>query len=131
MAPPITCTHALPPWVHPAAIGSPYGRPAGSACAAAAAFTNLATVVILILFIFAICHCCTRWAARRRRDGFTSQRVQEVLQKSQEILDRTGGNVTYSEYKLNIPDTDPVAFTDIRTLWKEGPLTMEGVSSAL
>jgi hypothetical protein len=89
------------------------------------------SVAIIVLLVVVVIYYFTRWLARGRRDGFTSRRAQEVYQSTRELFDRTGGAATYSEYKTTLSDADPVLYTDVRRLWKEGRLSPEEVAKVI
>jgi hypothetical protein len=69
---------------------------------------------------------------KRRREGFASQRAQEVFQASNELFGRTTGGATFSDYKTAVPGpVDAVQYSDIKGLWKRGSLTPDTVQAAL
>lgn len=92
------------------------GGCAGSG-SALAAVVAIAIVVIAVVVL----------ARRPRREGFTPQQAQAVHSTAQELFGARGGGLTYSEYKTSAAErgqtVDPVLFTDLRKLWKDGRLT--------
>lgn len=100
-------------------------------CAAPYKPVSATTVAVVVLLAVVIIYYFTRWLARGRRDGFASRRAQEVYQATRELFDRTGGAATYSEYKTSLQDADPVLYTDVRRLWKEGRLSPEEVAKVI
>jgi len=85
---------------------------------------------VLLLALVAVCYLAA-WLVRGRRDGFATRRAQEVYQTSRELFDRTSGAATYSEYKTTLSGADPVLYTDVRRLWKEGRLSPEEVGKVI
>lgn len=81
----------------------------------------LAVVVVAILVAAVIL------ARGPKREKFTSQQAQAVHSTAQELFGARGGDLTYSEYKTSAAErgqkVDPVLFTDLRKLWKDGRLT--------
>jgi hypothetical protein len=84
---------------------------------------------ILVIFFFA------RQLTGASLEGFAakpSQLAHEVYQSSRALFDKTKGAATYSEYKTTLErGADPVVYTDVRRLWKEGRLSPESVQSVL
>jgi hypothetical protein len=101
-------------------------RPPAASSASAMAVAAAAAVAAIIVVLIVIYYC-----SRKRREGFTSRRAQEVYQTSRDLFDRTGGGATYSEYKMAIRNADPVLYTDVRHLWKKKQLTPEEVAKIL
>jgi hypothetical protein len=90
------------------------------------------TVAVIVIIAIVVIYYLSQWLSHRPRDTFVSQKAQEVYRGSRELFDRTGGNATYSEYKTTAaPGTDAVAYSDIRSLWKQGTLTPEAVQRVL
>lgn len=81
----------------------------------------LAVVIVAALVAIAVL------ARGPRREKFTPQQAREVHSTAQELFGARGGGLTYSEYKTSAAEkgqaVDPVLFTDLRTLWKDGRLT--------
>ena len=90
-----------------------------------------ASIAAIVLLAVIVIYCGARWFAHGRRDGFVSRRAQEVYQTTRELFDRTGGAATYSEYKTTLSDVDPVLYTDVHRLWREGRLSPEEVAKVL
>lgn len=88
-------------------------------------------IIFITLFAIVVIYLFARQRTRRHRDKFASHRAQEIYQSSRDLFDRTSGMATYSEYKTALSDVDPVLYTDVRRLWKEGRLTPEGVNSVM
>lgn len=84
----------------------------------------LAAVVIIII---TIAFCCYRARARHHRDRFDAKRSQEIYNTTRELFDKTNGSATYSDYKTVVHDVDPVVYTDLRSLWKNGKLSADEV----
>lgn len=100
--------------------------PASSASAASAA-----GAIVIALLAAVIIYCIARPMFRKHRDGFSAHRAQEVYQSSRDLFDRTRGAATYSEYKLALDEADPVLYTDVRRLWKEGRLSPDEVAKVI
>lgn len=65
------------------------------------------------------------------REGFAGQKAHEVYSKARDLFDSTKGGATYSEYKTRVPGADPVVFSDVRNLWRDGRLSPDSVQRAL
>lgn len=90
--------------------------------------------IAILLLAVAIIYLFTGWLApaRRHREGFTSPRAQEVCRASRALFDQAAGTVTYTEYKAALGGgVDPVLYTDVRRLWREGRLTPEAVQDCI
>ncbi len=92
--------------------------------APAGACTVLAVVAVAVLVVIVL------FARGPRREKFTPQQAQAAQaahSTAQELFATHGGGLTYSEYKTNAAErgqsVDPVLFTDLRKLWKDGRLT--------
>ena len=66
-----------------------------------------------------------------RRDTFVSKRAQEVHDRAREVFSEGGGDARYSDYKKKVPGADPVQYTDVRRLFKEGKMSPYTVEAAL
>jgi len=88
-------------------------------------------IIFIVLFAIAVIYLFACQRTHRHRDKFSSHRAQEIYQSSRDLFDRTSGLATYSEYKTALSDVDPVLYTDVKRLWKEGRLTPEGVDSIM
>ena len=90
-------------------------------------------VVTLLACAAIYCIACRLSPRRRRhRDSFTSRRAHEVYQTSRTLFDQKGGDATYSEYKTTLGEgADPVLYTDVRRLWREGRLSPEEVEKVI
>jgi len=65
------------------------------------------------------------------REGFASKRAQEVHARAQEVFNEGGGDAKYSDYKKKVPGADPVQYSDVRQLFKEGKMTPYSVESVI
>lgn len=92
---------------------------------------SAASDIVIALLAAVIIYYIARRIFRHRRDGFSAHRAQEVYQSSRDLFDRTRGAATYSEYKLALDEADPVLYTDVRRLWKEGRLSPEEVAKVI
>ena len=81
----------------------------------------VATVVVLVA--------CVRAAADRER--FVSGRAREVFDRAQRAFEEGGGDARYSDYKKRVPGADPVQYSDVRRLFREGRLSPFSVESAM
>ena len=87
--------------------------------------------VVVVLAIILICY-LVRWLGGRQKDGFVTQRAQEVYSSARELFERTQGNASYSEFKTTVAGgVDPVVYTDVRRLWRSGTLSPEKVQAIL
>lgn len=103
-------------------------RASGPACPASVA---ILLVVVAVIYLFA-CWFAGRGWRRQQRDRFTSLRAQEVCQSTRALFDQTAGAATYLEYKTALGDiADPVLYTDVRRLWREGRLNPEEVEKCV
>lgn len=86
--------------------------------------------LVVVLAVVIICY-LARGLCARRREGFASQRAQEVYRTSASLFEKTRGGATYSDFKSSERAADPVLYTDVRNLWRDGRLTPETVESVL
>ena len=86
------------------------------------AVVALAALVVLIIVMAMRCG---------RRDRFVSRQAQEVYNASKQLFGQTQGGATYSEFKTSTKQADPVLYTDVRKLWREGGFTPENVQKVL
>lgn len=100
-------------------------------CTAPIKPVSATTVAIVVLLAVVIIYYLTLWLSSGRRDSFVSHEAQEVYNKSRELFERTEGNATYSEYKRELQNADPVLFTDVHRLWKEGRLSPKEVERVI
>lgn len=89
--------------------------------------TTVAIVVLIAVLVICYFAGCFR---RGRREGFVSQRAQEVYATTREVFGQKQ-DATYSEFKTHVPGADAVLYTDMRSLWKSGGLSPESVQQAL
>lgn len=66
-----------------------------------------------------------------RREKFVSARAQQVYAASTQAFEASGGLLSFSEYRLAVPDADAVLYTDARDLWRRHQLTPEWVEKLL
>jgi hypothetical protein len=91
-------------------------------CAIAFALAGLIAAILAYYFAARLSRC--------NKDKFSAQ-AKDVHTQSLELFRRAGPDVTYSEYKTNVPGADPVLYTDIRQLWRGGQLTLAAVQRAM
>lgn len=86
---------------------------------------QVAVVLVLLVLIVAV------GAAffRRGREGFVSDEAKAVYAGAREVFH--DGDANYTAYKNRVPEADPVQYSDVRKLWKEGQLTPEKVQGVL
>jgi hypothetical protein len=96
---------------------------------------NALCIAIVMLLTFAAIYCVACRLCRRRRrhrDNFASRRAHEVYQTTRVLFNQKGGDATYSEYKTTLGGgADPVLYTDVRRLWREGRLSPEEVEKVI
>jgi len=91
------------------------------------------TVAVAVLIAVVIIYYLANWLAPLcfgSKDSF-SARAKDVHDQSRELFERSGSEVSYSEYKTHIPGADPVLYTDVRRLWRGGQLSPESVEHVL
>jgi hypothetical protein len=89
---------------------------------------KVAVIILLVVILIYMVACV---GARVSKDKFVSPQAMAVYQKAGSLFKATGGRPTFSEYKIHVPEADPVQYTDLRELWKKGKFTPEGVQSSL
>ena len=90
----------------------------------------ITVAIVVVLAVVIICYLAS-WIGRRRKEGFVSQKAQEVYSNSKALFDTTRGDVSYSTFKTRVPGADPVTYTDVRKLWRGGNLTPEAVQGVI
>lgn len=65
------------------------------------------------------------------RERFASKRAQEIHDRAREVFSEGGDDAPYSDYKKKVPGADPVQYSDVRRLFKEGKMTPHTVESVL
>jgi hypothetical protein len=90
---------------------------------------RLCTAVVVLAVLALLIHYGCGGAPHR--EGFASQRAHTVYQTARDLFTRTKGAATYTEYKAADRAADPVVYTDVRRLWREGRLTPDAVEGAL
>lgn len=65
------------------------------------------------------------------REGFASKKAHEIHDKAREVFQEGGGDARYSDYKKKVPGADPVQYSDVRRLFKEGNMTPYTVESVI
>lgn len=65
------------------------------------------------------------------RERFASRRALEIHSRAQEVFTEGGGDATYSDYKKKVPGADPVQYSDVRRLYREGRMTPSAVETIL
>ena len=86
-------------------------------------------VLIAIVLIYYLC----RFVVSMRpghRDRFVSSQARVVAARAREVF-ADGGGSQYTKYRAGVPDADPVQYSDVRRLWREGRLTPENVQDVL
>lgn len=103
-----------------------------SACGPRPEPVSSVQVAIIVVIAMLIVYYLIEFLARRSgRDGFASKRAHEVHDRAHEVFAEGGGDAPYSNYKENVPDADPVQYSDVRRLFKEGNMTPDSVEGVL
>jgi len=92
-------------------------------------------VAALILIVIAIIYWVVMWVASLfkgdSKDNFGGPDPLRVLSVTKEVFDSTDGAANFSEYKTQLPEADPVLYTDAKRLWAESNLTIDEVKKVL
>ena len=98
-----------------------------------ARFSAITAAIIVILATILVYYlvCLGSSVVRKVREGFISPQAYEVCAQSRDMFAKSDGNTTYSEYKSTLAHADPVQYTEIKKLWKNGELTPANVQKAL
>jgi hypothetical protein len=73
----------------------------------------VALAVVLLVAAFA-------WG-RAPREGIVTPEARDLCDVGREVFGQ--GDATFSAFKLRAPQVDPVQFTDLRQLWRDGRLS--------
>ena len=65
------------------------------------------------------------------RESFASKRAHEIHDRAREVFKEGGDNAPYSDYKKKVPGADPVQYSDVRQLFKEGKMSPYSVESVM
>lgn len=84
---------------------------------------NLILAIILILIILSIRTC--------KGENFVSAKAKEIYKKTKDIFDNKADEVSYTKYKKQISEADPVMFSDTWNMYRSGKLTPENVQKLL
>jgi len=82
---------------------------------------------VLVAAILTYYLCCLE----KSRERFASKRAQEVYSRAREVFEEGGGDARYSDYKKRVPGADPVQYSDVRRLFKEGTMSPHTVESVM
>lgn len=85
----------------------------------------IALLVVGIAFIIYFAPCAGG------REGFASARAHEVHNRAREVFAEGGADASYSDYKKKVPGADPVQYSDVRRLYREGQLTPGAIETIL
>jgi len=91
--------------------------------------TQAAIIVVLIVLIVAFYLGAFR--GRFAKGRFVSKRAEEVHSRAQELFQKGGGSASYSDYRGAVPGADPVQYSDVHRLYREGRMTPEAVQGVL
>lgn len=99
----------------------------------AAQFSAITVAIVVVLAVILVYYLVSLGVAvvRRAREGFVTPQAYEVTAKSRELFEKSQGNASYSDYKTSIVGSDPVVYTDVKALWKDGKLTPSNVQEVL
>lgn len=89
--------------------------------------TNMLLVAVAVVLLLVLIYYITRACSSKKGERFVSERAREVYTTAKTVFDRTSGAATYTTYKTEVPQADPVLYTDTRRLWQENKLTPEAV----
>jgi len=65
------------------------------------------------------------------QERFASKRAQEIHDRAREVFAEGGDDAPYSDYKKKVPGADPVQYSDVRRLFKEGEMSPHTVESVM
>ncbi|MDA4133274.1 MAG: hypothetical protein OK454_09160 [Thaumarchaeota archaeon] len=87
---------------------------------------QLAGLIALVIVIVA-------YVVRQKciKDKFVSERAQQVFNDAKPLFEKTQGKPQYSAYKTQVLGADPVQYSDLKNLWKNGKFTPENVETSL
>lgn len=88
------------------------------------ALTKIVIIIVLIVLII--------YLIRRNKEKMTvSPQARKIHKKAEELFKEKGPDISYNIYKDNIPDADPVQYSDIRNLYKTGNFSPEAVQKVI
>lgn len=86
-------------------------------------------VIVAALLIYYIARSLRCLGGARER--FASKRAQEIYDRAREVFAEGGDDAPYSNYKKKVPDADPVQYSDVRRLFREGKMSPYSVESVI
>ena len=94
------------------------------------AYNSLLVAAIVLLAIVIIYVCYNRYQAARKQSKeqfVVTEEARQIYRQAQEVFQSYGDNVTYSQYKGEVLQADPVQYTKVRNLHLQGNLSPESV----
>lgn len=70
-------------------------------------------LVSLLLLIFVIYFCKTN-----KSENFVAKDPASVQRAAFKLFDETGGGITYTDFKVQLPETNAVSYKDYLSMWK-------------
>ena len=86
----------------------------------------LSTIAIFIIIIIMVLYLFNTKAD----ESFVSKRAYDVHKKSNDLF-KNNNNASYTEFKNKLPQSDPVLYSDVRSLWTSGKFNPINVQKIL